>query len=240
MAYPNQETRIIELAGRVVHYRLVRRRRRSIGLRIDTDGLTVSAPLREPYHHLDRVIAERGRWVVEKLAQMEARRLPERRWRSGEHLLLLGDELELVLYRTHTRAEPLRTASHLYVGLPDPEDATGVAERVGAWYRRLAHAHFTERIRALAPRLPVAIPPFRLSEAKTTWGVCTPEGRLRLSWRLIKAPREQIDYVIAHELAHLIHMNHSRQFWQTVERIYPDWRAHKQALERDGHKYHSF
>jgi predicted metal-dependent hydrolase len=240
MSYPGEETRVIELGGRLVSYRLVRRRRRSIGLKIDAAGLTVSAPVREPYYHLERVLIERQGWIVGKLAQMEARRLPERRWQSGERLLLLGDELELHLYRTHTRAEPIRTQSRLLLGVPRPEDAQTVAARIKDWYRRLAQTHFAERIAVLAARLPVAAPPFRLSEARTTWGVCTADGRLRLSWRLIKAPPVQIDYVVAHELAHLRHMNHSPAFWQTVAAIFPDWQEARLALERDGHLYHSF
>lgn len=240
MGYPARETRVIRVGDRVLQYTLVRRRRRSIGLKVDAQGLTVSAPPREPYHYLDRVISERHRWILDKLAEIEARRLPERRWTSGERLLLLGRELELYLYRTHTRSEPIATASRLLVGLAEPDDPVRVREHVRDWYRRQAARHFAGRIAALAPRLPVEPPPFALSEARTTWGVCTAEGRLRLSWRLIQAPPDQIDYVVAHELAHLRHMNHSRAFWQTVEAICPDWRAQREALERDGHRYHTF
>lgn len=240
MGYPVQETRVLVLPDRRLTYTLVRRRRRSIGLKVDGDGLTVAAPPREPYHHLERVLLERRDWIIEKLAQMEARRLPPRQWLSGERLLLLGEALELYLYRTHTRAEPIRTASRLLVGVRDPADREQVAAHVGAWYRRLAERHFGQRLAVLAKRLPVEPPPFRLSEARTSWGACTPEGRLRLSWRLIKAPPAQIDYVIAHELAHLRHMNHSPAFWQTVERIFPDWRTQRAALERDGYLYHTF
>lgn len=240
MAYPVQERRVIQLRGQVVQYTLVRRKRRSIGLKVDASGLTISAPMREPYHHLDQVVVEREAWIVEKLAQMLARQLPERRWKSGERLPLLGNELELYLYRTYTRSEPIRSSSRILVGVPDVHDADAVKARVAAWYRRLALGHFAERIAALAPRLGVPPPPFKLSEAKTSWGVCTPEGQLRLSWRLIKAPLEQIDYVVAHELAHLRHMDHSRAFWQTVGTIYPDYQRERKALEQDGHRYHTF
>ena len=240
MAYPANETRVIQLRGQVVQYLLVRRKRRSIGLKVDAGGLTISAPLREPYHHLDQVIVEREAWVVEKLAQMQARQLPEPKWKSGESLPLLGIDLELYLYRTYTRADPIRSSSRLLVGVPDVKDGELVKSRIAAWYRRLAHQNFAERIACLAPRLGVAPPPFKLSEAKTTWGVCTPEGQLRLSWRLIKAPQAQIDYVVAHELAHLRHMDHSRAFWQTVEMIYPEYQRDRKALEQDGHFYHTF
>ncbi|MEO1766948.1 M48 family metallopeptidase [Thiobacter aerophilum] len=240
MGYPQQETRVLALPDRQLSYTLLRRRRRTIGLKVDEDGLTVSAPPREPYRHLERVLLMRRDWIVEKLAQMEARRLPPRQWKSGERLLFLGENLELYLYRTHTRAEPIRTASRLLMGVHDPADADQVMTQVRTWYRDQAQRYFAQRLVVLAARLPVTPPPFRLSEARTSWGVCTPEGRLRLSWRLIQAPCGQIDYVVAHELAHLRHMNHSRAFWQTVAAIFPDYRLERLALERDGHLYHTF
>ena len=70
--------------------------------------------------------------------------------------------------------------------------------------------------------------------------MCMASGVIRLSWRLIKAPQPQIDYVVAHEIAHLKHMNHSRAFWDTVAQLYPDFKSQRQALERDGARYHTF
>lgn len=240
MGYPLRETRRIHLNGSEVVYTLVRRRRRTIGLKVDERGLTVASPPREPYHHLERILRERAAWIVEKLGEMARRALPPRRWVSGETLLVLGQPRLLTLYRTHTRTFPVLTASRLWVGVPDGGDGERVKRQVMDWYRSFARQHFAERIGCLAPRLELPPPPFKLSEARTTWGVCTASGVIRLSWRLIKAPQEQIDYVVAHELAHLRHMDHSRAFWQTVESVFPDYRLARAALERDGHRYHSF
>ncbi|MBI5752659.1 MAG: M48 family metallopeptidase [Hydrogenophilales bacterium] len=240
MAYPLKETRVIQLGGQVLSYTLVRRKRRTIGFKVDFDGLTVSAPPREPYTYLDQLISERARWISAKLREMETRRLPERKWQNGERLPLLGDELELYLYRTYTRSEPLHHAGRIYVGVPDTHDAPAVQTRIANWYRRQAERHFQERVNVLAPSLGVAAPRLKLSNARTTWGMCLPSGEIRLSWRLIKAPPAQIDYVVAHELAHLKHMNHSRAFWATVAQLYPDYQRERQALARDGALYHTF
>lgn len=240
MSYPLKETRVIQLEGRVISYTLVRRKRRTIGFKVDFDGLTVSAPPREPYTYLDQLISERARWISDKLREMDARRLPERQWKNGERLPLLGDELELYLYRTHTRSDPMQHAGKIYVGVPDTHDASTVQTRVAKWYRCQAERHFQTRIQTLAPQLGVDVPQFKLSNARTTWGMCLPSGEIRLSWRLIKAPQPQIDYVVAHELAHLKHMNHSRAFWATVARVFPDYQERRQALERDGVRYHTF
>ena len=240
MSYPLKETRVIQLDGRVLSYTLVRRRRRTIGFKVDFDGLTVSAPPREPYTYLDQLISERARWISDKLSEMDARRLPERKWKNGERLPLLGEEIELYVYRTYTRSDPMQHAGKIYVGVPDTHDAPLVQTRVANWYRGQAERHFQARVAALAPQLGVAIPPLKLSNARTTWGMCLPSGEIRLSWRLIKAPQGQIDYVVAHELAHLKHMNHSRAFWSTVARVFPDYAERRQALEQDGARYHTF
>lgn len=240
MSYPLKETRVIQLGGQVLSYTLVRRKRRTIGFKVDFDGLTVSSPPREPYTYLDQLISERARWISEKLREMEARRLPERKWKNGERLPLLGDELDLYLYRTYTRSEPMHHAGRIYVGVPDTHDAPTVQTHVANWYRGQAERHFQERVNLLAPKLGVAVPRLKLSNARTTWGMCLPSGEIRLSWRLIKAPPAQIDYVVAHELAHLKHMNHSRAFWTTVAQLYPEYQRERKALERDGARYHTF
>ena len=240
MAYPLKETRVIQLKGQVLSYTLLRRKRRTIGFKVDFDGLTVSASLREPYTYLDQLISERAAWIAAKLKEIDARRIPERKWKNGERLPLLGDEVELYLYRTYTRSEPIHHAGKILVGVPDTHDAQTIQTRVANWYKRRAEQDFQTRIALLAPRLGVALPPMKLSNAKSTWGMCLPSGLIRLSWRLIKAPPPQIDYVVAHELAHLKHMNHSRAFWNTLAKLYPDYQREREALERDGARYHTF
>ena len=79
-----------------------------------------------------------------------------------------------------------------------------------------------------------------LSNARTRWGSCTSTGAIRLNWRLIKAPPPVIDYVVVHELAHRIEMNHSPAFWQTVEQACPDFSEQRRFLKIHGPDYHQF
>src|SRR4030065_1196420 len=146
MAYPLKETRVIQLDGQVLSYTLVRRKRRTIGFKVDFDGLTVSAPPREPYAYLDQLISDRARWIGAKLREMEPRARPERKWQNGERLPLLGDELELYLYRTYTRSEPMHHAGRIYVGVPDTHHAPTVQTRVANWYRRQAERSEERRV----------------------------------------------------------------------------------------------
>jgi predicted metal-dependent hydrolase len=102
-----------------------------------------------------------------------------------------------------------------------------LAEDAGA---RRAHA----ARRALAARLDVAPPQVGLSSARTQWGVCTEDGAIRLNWRLVHLQPELADYVVAHEVAHLVELNHSKRFWNLLARLYPEWRCARHELELAG------
>jgi predicted metal-dependent hydrolase len=98
----------------------------------------------------------------------------------------------------------------------------------------MAERLFAERLALFAPRWQRAPSMFKLSSAKGRWGSCTQARVIRLSWRLLFAPLAVIDYVIAHELAHCLEMNHSAAFWVEVGRLYPDWAAQRAWLKQHG------
>ena len=103
-----------------------------------------------------------------------------------------------------------------------------------AWYQQQAITCFGQRITLYAQKLRVPHPQFRLSRAKTRWGSCNARGVIHLNWRLIQMPLHLIDYVVAHELAHLLEMNHSPAFWQQVKSIYPDYLIARKELKAYG------
>ena len=105
-------------------------------------------------------------------------------------------------------------------------------ERVRLWYRDEAKRIFSDRMEAYAARLGVRYASMTLSSAGTRWGSCTVSGNIRLNWRLVHFALPLIDYVVAHELAHLKEMNHSPRFWATVESVYPDYDGAKMALKQ--------
>ena len=83
-------------------------------------------------------------------------------------------------------------------------------------------------------RFAIAPPPLSLTSARTRWGSCSRRSGIRLNWRLIHAPLPLIDYVLAHELAHLKEMNHTARFWTEVGRLYPDWQVARRDLRSFG------
>jgi predicted metal-dependent hydrolase len=218
---------LIELGGRTVEYRFTRRRRRTLGITVDAQGLRVAAPLRAPWREIEGFLREKERWIVRKLDEWARMPRGERlQGESGELLSMFGAPhvLEVRHGRRHVEARDGRIV--ITVGKRSlPVDAL-----VG-WLKQQALEAFRPRVAHYATQLGVAAPRVTLSNARTQWGVCTEDGTIRLCWRLVHLPPALTDYVIAHEVAHLVEMNHSRRFWALLARLYPEWRSARERLE---------
>lgn len=213
-----------ELAGLRVTYTLKRSsKRRSIGLRIDDRGLTVSMPLRASEHWLNQVLQDKADWVVEKLQGWEDRKPPVVHLQDGAALDYLGDLLTLRIERGSFVAPAQQRGDELWVFLSTRASEQTLARDIDHWYRSQALRVFKQRVDIHAVQMNLLPRIVKLSTAKTQWGCCTASGTIRLNLQLIKLPVRLIDYVVVHELAHLQEMNHSAAFWQVVRSACPDY-----------------
>ncbi|MDR4517346.1 MAG: M48 family metallopeptidase [Nitrosomonas sp.] len=226
------------LAGQAIDYRLKRTRRRTIGLKIDHEGLQVSVPFDfprgYPYAQIDMLLQSRADWILKKLdAWQNKKQLNHAGALQNQALYpLLGDlwrpeieisgQIQMVPVVGNGTTKPPDLALQI-----TPEQ---LQKWIHAWYRQQALICFGERIELYADKLGVPKPPFKLSNAKTRWGSCNSRGMVRLNWRLVQLPLHVVDYVVAHELCHLIEMNHSPRFWQRVAAIYPDYQRARAKL----------
>ena len=227
------------LAGEAVDYVLVRRRgRRGVGLKVDENGLTVSAPATMTLVRVEALVRESERWVLRKIAEWSSRRVATPTWRDGDLLPFLGTHLVLRV-RAGSRATALARGGELHVTAREG-DSAGARRAVIAWYRRAARDHLVPRVEALARAAALPAPRVFISPATARWGSCNTRREIRLAWRLMKAPAHLIDYVICHELAHMRHMNHSKAFWVEVARQCPDYKRLRTELFSTDHLYRSF
>lgn len=217
--------------GHTIPYLLkVSARRRTIGLKIDRNGLTVHVPRRVPLHTVDSVLREKSDWIVRKLADLQ-QRPAAMEWQDGASLRYLGQEIRLCL-RPDAKSRAVEfDGARLHIALPNPSDAAAVQRKVVQWLGKQARPDFARRIALLAAKLGVPTPPLYLSSARTRWGSCNSRGEIRLNWRLIQAPPHIIHYVVAHELAHLKEMNHSPKFWAWVQTLCPEYEAARADLK---------
>jgi predicted metal-dependent hydrolase len=230
------------LTGYRIGYALRRARRRSIGLVVGPEGLVVSAPRWVPMAEVETVLQAKSGWILRKLQsqQERARRQLDARveWRDGAVLPFLGDSVILVIDPRATGAV-LHAADDtlpgvprltLHLGLPQDCGAERVRDAVQSWLQRQARRVFDERCAVFAARLGVRMRRLALSSAGTRWGSAGADGTIRLNWRLIHFALPVIDYVVAHELAHLREMNHSAAFWDVVRSVVPGYEQARASL----------
>lgn len=228
-APPQPRGRHIVLGQQIIEYALRRSRRNSIGFSIGESGLRVTAPHWVTLPQIEEALREKQRWIFTKLGEVRARRAPVRTdWRDGARLPWLGTQV--VLRLGDTCARPLIDDEVLRLPLPADADHDRVRDAVCGFLQQEALALFARRASELGARIGVAPERVVLSSANTLWGSCTAQGVIRLNWRLIHFSPALIDYVIAHELAHLKELNHSRAFWDTVAAILPGFEAARREL----------
>jgi len=222
----------------ILEYELRRSTRRSIGFMIDDEGLRVTAPKRISIAEIDNAIRTKQHWILSKLKERRERRAarlekPPVEWNDGAQLPYLGADITLRLLvggRNRTSYNP--ATRELSMVLVPGATETLLRERVKAWYQQEAKLLFEQRLDVYAERLGVRYHSFGLSSAGTRWGSCTVDRKIRLNWKLIHFSLPLIDYVIAHELSHILEMNHSAQFWNTVGLIYPEYEEAKNLLRK--------
>lgn len=219
--------------GKILDYTLRRSTRRSIGFMINEHGLRVSAPKWVTLAAIESALHDKQGWIFSKLAQRHERSTQHspQEWSDGSRLPYLGGHLILRL-RVAASSTILydAAAAELHVSLPFNASGQQLKQEVHTWLQLAAKRLFAERLPHYANRLGVSYQSFALTSAKTQWGSCTAQRKIRLNWRLIHFPLPLIDYVIAHELSHLREMNHSPRFWATVQSIYPDHALARKTL----------
>ncbi len=209
-------------------YALVRsRRRRTLCLQISPAGtLRLLVPAAAPQCEIDAFLKAKEGWIERTLTRLEqAPRAPA--FAHGLALPYLNETLRLDLAYGPAKASVERLGTLLVVRARDEANARAALER---WYRGVARHHAVARIIHYAPLVGRAPKRIRIAGQKTRWGSCSAQGTISVNWRLMQAPETLFDYVIAHELCHLIAPHHRAPFWRELARVMPDYARRRDEL----------
>lgn len=244
---PDTKWRLVKHGDQTVGFVLHRSRRRSIGFVIGDEGLRVTAPNWVTLGQIDAAVVEKMPWILAKLKDWQARKeqlaLSHTRWQSGGELPYMGCKIVLQsgvpgphiqtgsIYFEGDPDAPL-AGQFLWLPLPNDADSNRIRDMAQAWLQSRARVFFDSRIKHYLDKTGLQIRQWRLSSAATRWGSCTSDGNIMLNWRLIHFSPIVIDYVIAHEIAHLREMNHSQDFWSEVEQLFPDYQSVRKMLNQ--------
>jgi len=218
-----------------IAYRIIRRPRRktaAIVIRADS-SVEVLAPSRISVSLIDHFVKSKQQWIQKKLSERENRPAHQAKsFLTGEQFHLLGEAYSLQLRNGKRSVQVENNTLLVSHSNPQPENT---ARQLSRWYRAQAETHFTDRCNTLAGLIGKKPQSVGVKAYKSRWGSCHIDGRVYFNWRLIMAPARVIDYVVVHELCHLIHHNHSKAYWQLVESVMPDFKDAKLWLKSHGH-----
>ncbi|HQT30559.1 MAG TPA: SprT family zinc-dependent metalloprotease [Thiobacillus sp.] len=221
---------MLQIGAAAVPYRLRRSsRRRTLGLTVTAHEVRIHAPNWTPRAEIESYVAHQHDWLHRAWAQMQAR-LPQPAAAALAEVRLLGRVLALDI-QPALFDDVRRCGNTLRVQASSGSDPYSL---VRDWLQARADRLLAWRLARLARKLGRAPSHFALSNAQTQWGSCTRRGHVRLNWRLVQAPLAIIDYVAAHELAHLVHLDHSPRFWAQVAMLCPDALTRRAELRRMG------
>ncbi len=221
----------------LVHVRRHRQARRyTLRVQSSTREVVLTMPLRGSMREARDFAQKHGAWIASRL-----RRLPEPVPFADGAVLPFRGVLHRIAHRRGVRgtvwSETGRDGEHL---LCVAGEAPHIARRVADFLKREAKRDLEKASRHAAARLGVTIKRISVRDQSSRWGSCSSTGVLSYSWRLILAPPFVLEYLAAHEVAHLLEMNHSRRFWRAVERILPDMRRAKAWLDAEGVDLHRY
>ncbi|MCL2438701.1 MAG: M48 family metallopeptidase [Coriobacteriia bacterium] len=214
-------------------YTLIRSKRKTLAIYVRDGEVEVRAPQRASLGQIESFLASKEAWIVRKVAE-SAQRVKQRdsfRLDYDDAVLYRGRHYPITAHEDEGEGEPVGfDGVHFFV--PAGLDSDGIKQTCVQAYHPLAHDYLTNRTLDIARQMNIMPAAIKISNAKRQWGSCNSKGVLRFSWRLIMAGDEVIDYVIVHELAHLLQMNHSPHFWSIVQRELPDYKARQKRLRQ--------
>ncbi len=215
--------------GKPARYRVRRSTRaRRLILQVDRrDGLVVILPHRMPLREVDRMLNEHAAWIDSKLDEYGVRHGPVRReYSTGSEILVLGKPRRLLIqvWQDTRKRSQARLQDDVMEILITPDDLLDPKPVLERWLRRTARQIITDRVTELSRKIGLQPGKVYIGERISRWGSCSGRGNLSFCYRLVMAPLPVIDAVIAHELCHLRHLNHSRRFYRLLRLACPDYR----------------
>lgn len=233
----------VRYGTRRIEYGIRRSRRvKTVAVAVDPkEGVVVTAPGDVEIERLDGIVLRKAGWIVGKLKHNSELPppLPRRQFVSGETFRYLGRQYRLkVVKKERPSNDVALIRGWLYVEVSrsstEEERIARARPLVVRWYRDHAGARLPERVAMWAGKIGIEIPEVLVREQQKRWGSCNAKGQLRFNWRIIQAPMRLVDYVVAHELVHLLHPNHDAAFWATLGKAMPDYEGRRQALREFG------
>ena len=226
----------LQFGDALISYDVTYAARKTLAIHVHPDlRVTVVAPMNTTETAVSAKVRKRAAWILRQQRELELYlpHIPPRQYVSGETHRYLGRQYRLKVNEWAASSVKL-TRGFLTAVLPNKTDTVQVKVLVDGWYRTQAKRVLPERLAVMLPRFArVGLqkePQLSIRMMKSRWGSCTDAGVITLNLKLMQVPKPYIDYVIVHELCHLVEHNHGRRFYRLLDRMMPDWRTQRERL----------
>ena len=231
------ELKSIPYGNSRIDFCLKRNERKTLGIKVYPDGSTVvTAPIETPYEKVTEKVKSKAQWIDKQkdFFMFFEPRTKQKLYESGESHLYLGKNYRLKITESKTKSVKLK-GGFIVIKTNDKNNKKAIEKELKKWYKSKAILHFENLYKnrlGLAKELSNKESSLKYMWYENRWGSCFKDGTISLNLELIKSPKECIDYVIVHELCHLVHHNHSTKFYSLLSKKLPKWRDSKNKLER--------
>ncbi|MDO6657367.1 M48 family metallopeptidase [Anaerobacillus sp. 1_MG-2023] len=232
----------IQFGNKNIYYTLKEsHNRKTFSISVNQYGVNVVSPPNVPIDKIEDILFKKGPWIVKQLSDFQEMQesVKLRSFVSGEKLPYLGRQYRLKIMKTDQPTPALRFHKGRFYGevhhsCREEEYRALLRPLYIEWVKRKGDKFTKDRLEPFTLKLQKEPKNVVIKDQEQRWGSCTPEGKLLLNWRIFLAPASIVDYVITHELAHLVHLNHSKEYWDTVRMLLPDYEDRKEWLRLKG------
>jgi predicted metal-dependent hydrolase len=216
---------------------LVRSNRKTIALHVSQGVIEIRAPIQASQAFISQFLKEKEPWLEKTLQHQQVLEQDRIDYSRAAHIPFMGINVPLIR-KTDTSNRWQLVKQGLQLTVRDHEDAEQILNTLESFYKAQAHYWLTRKTTETARQANLfkRLKDVRLRRTKTKWGHCTSEGRIQYNWQIMMAPEAVIDYLVAHEVSHLRHMNHTTDFWRQVESLHQSFKQDREWLHQNGHR----
>lgn len=209
------------------------KRKKTISILIKDGNVEVKAPFNLKQNEIDAFILKKEKWIKNKiLSQKKIKQLPEKKFINGEVFKFLGKDLMLKINISVAKKTYIKN-DYICLDLKNntKNNRDKIKKELELFYRSFSEKILKEKTLIESKKMNLKVEKIKVRSYKNRWGSCSSNGDISYNWKLIMAPEKIINYVIIHELCHLIHFNHSREYWEEVSKKLPNYRESKEWLK---------
>ncbi len=208
-----------------------RSKRKTLSLTVLKNGsVIVKAPISMRDDVINRFVEDKQTWIREKLVSIKENQNKFEDVISMRNCLIFGNKYKLV----RADVKQIQTSNNFELLIPNKLDGEKLTKSVASWFKKLAKKALLDRLEFIESRVNLKSSSFKIGDSRGRWGSCNSYGNIILNYRVVMLPPMIIDYVLVHELCHLVELNHSKRFWENVEKYLPNYELPRKNIKEYG------